>query len=329
MLLKFATFFPHFPILVRRDPRHLRSPVRLIHLGPVLHPLNYPFLIEARRSGARRADQRRTPSTMSRSPHNVGAQGYDVSKGTGRRWLLVSSSSCNDLTAVSFVLELLAHYGASAGHRALLNYFDARPRTPCPALDQVRNASHLVPDYVASFSFVPGFKTRLWRTLPPELTASYQYVWLRDSDVITTPRLFAPAEVEYWMHVTAATVAAPSVLPFVNTKPVHGWWTPWRSNFAGTCLAAQSHRTMITDCRADVPRPHSEDHRLAIYHRLHACRYMPRADLSDCGADVAHLPSGCLRCLPPQATRDPIEIPRHGFRAGDVLVRLRMECEPV
>jgi hypothetical protein len=40
---------------------------------------------------------------------------------------------------------------------------------------------------VASFSFVPGFKTRLWRTLPPELTASYQYVWLRDSDVITTP----------------------------------------------------------------------------------------------------------------------------------------------
>jgi hypothetical protein len=87
---------------------------------------------------------------------------------------------------------------------------------------------------VASFSFVPGFKTRLWRTLPPELTASYQYVWLRDSDVITTPRLFAPAEVEHWMHVTAATVAAPSVLPFANTKPVHGWWTPWRSSFAGT-----------------------------------------------------------------------------------------------
>ncbi len=160
--------------------------------------------------------------------------GYDQSKGTGRRWLVVSSSSCNDLTAVSFVLELLAHYGASAGLRALLNYFDAGPRTPCPAFYQVRNASHLVPDYVASFSFVPGFKTRLWRTLPPELTASYQYVWLRDSDVITTPRLFAPAEVEHWMHVTAATVAAPSVLPFANTKPVHGWWTPWRSSFAGT-----------------------------------------------------------------------------------------------
>jgi hypothetical protein len=219
---------------------------------------------------------------------SLAPSGYDQSKGTGRRWLVVSSSSCNDLTAVSFVLELLAHYGASAGLRALLNYFDARPRTPCPALDQVRNASHLVPDYVASFSFVPGFKTRLWRTLPPELTASYQYVWLRDSDVITTPRLFAPAEVEHWMHVTAATVAAPSVLPFANTKPVHGWWTPWRSSFAGTLYLVPLRAQTVPDCRADVPRPHSEDH------RLNACRYVPRADLSYCRADVPHLPTGRL-----------------------------------
>jgi len=165
---------------------------------------------------------------------------WDRSLPDGRRWLVVTSLSCNDTLAVNYTLELLAHYGESAGLRAQLNYFDAVPREPCPGLRRIRNAPHLFNPYVASLTFVPGFKTLLWRTLTPQLTASYAYVWLRDSDVVTTPRLLTFSEVEHWMRMTTATVAAPSVLPLDNAQHSHGWWTPFRASFAGSCLVQTS-----------------------------------------------------------------------------------------
>ena len=154
---------------------------------------------------------------------------------------MITSMACDDTPAAIATLRLLAHYGSSAGLRALANFFDfdARKGAQCPSLSIVqRNGTSLrLAAYIAALTCVPGFKTKLWLTISSNLTSSYEFVWLRDSDVVTSPRLFLPSEVEHWMWRTDATVASPSVLPLrIREDRRSGWWTPFRSSFPGSCM---------------------------------------------------------------------------------------------
>ena len=146
------------------------------------------------------------------------------------RWLLVVSLSCGDTNGVAELAQILAQYGSRVHARA--NFFD-HGASACIALRQLNGSSTTV-------SFVPGFKTMLWRTLSPRLTAPYDYIWLKDSDVVASQRLFRLDEVEHWMLTANATVAQPSILPLDSTVPWHGWWTPFRASFAGSCMVTTS-----------------------------------------------------------------------------------------
>ena len=113
-----------------------------------------------------------------------------------------------------------------------------RPSTSsCATLDALRAAAAAGALHLAAVTTVSGYKTSCWRSLVPALTASYDYVWLRDSDVYADPHLFSLREVEFWVTKRGAAVAQPTILPLDGRSKSHGWWTPFRSAFHGGCLA--------------------------------------------------------------------------------------------
>ena len=148
---------------------------------------------------------------------------------------MITSMACDDTLAATATLRLLAHYGSSAGMRALVNFFDfdAREGAQCPSMSSIQRngTSTRLYAYIAALTCVPGFKTKLWLTISSNLTSSYEFVWLRDSDVVTSPRLFLPSDVEHWMWRTDATVASPSVLSLHTREDRRS-----RSSFPRSCM---------------------------------------------------------------------------------------------
>ena len=160
------------------------------------------------------------------------------------RWLVVTGLSCTDSAAVTHLIALLTHFGTADFH-ARVNFFDAATTgtqlhaiaQQCPSVRWLQMSASAT-RHINAFTFVKGFKTFLWRSLSPQITSSYDVIWLKDSDVVTSPRLFNTAEVEHWMLRSNATVAQPSVLPLDNSVRSHGWWTPFRASFSGSCLVS-------------------------------------------------------------------------------------------
>ena len=164
-----------------------------------------------------------------------------MAKSAAASWLSVTSLSCDDLAALAALRQLSADFG-SARFRIHANVFNApasgAPSTSsCATLDALRAAEEAGALHLAAVTTVSGYKTSCWRSLVPALTASYNYVWLRDSDVYADPHLFSLREVEFWMAKAGAAVAQPTILPLDGRSKSHGWWTPFRSAFHGGCLA--------------------------------------------------------------------------------------------
>ena len=86
-------------------------------------------------------------------------------------------------------------------------------------------------------TYVPGFKTLFWKqVLTPNITASYDLIWLLDCDLRITPHLFTISEVEYWLETTGASIIQPSVVPHQhNGRGGRGALT--RAGFSADCIA--------------------------------------------------------------------------------------------
>ena len=122
-----------------------------------------------------------------------------------------------DLAAIA-AMERLSDLGT--GVRLLANVFDAPLQQngdtvpvkglTCRTLDALKAASSSSTLPLAAVTTVRGFKSACWRVaLTPAVTHPYDYVWLRDSDVLVDPHLFSLREVEHWMQLTGAAVAQP------------------------------------------------------------------------------------------------------------------------
>lgn len=154
------------------------------------------------------------------------------------RWLAVTSLGCDDLTGLGLVHALTRDQDRILD--SIVNVFNVVDRHSCAVLDALRTTdAHRAPrSRIVSVHTVTGYKTAFWVTLEPALTAGYDFVWLRDSDVLADAHVFSLPEVEHWMRHTGASVAQPSVLPLDGRSKSHGWWTPFRAAFHASCLVS-------------------------------------------------------------------------------------------
>ena len=161
------------------------------------------------------------------------------------RWLTVTCLGCDDRVALESLRALARDFGSThegSSLDLLVNVFNAGSTVSCAVLEALRsdeqkpyNATRLV-----GVRTIAGYKTAFWATLTPSHTTGYDFVWLRDSDVLVDAHLFSTREVEHWMQHTGASVAQPSVLPLEGRSKSHGWWTPFRAAFHASCVVSSS-----------------------------------------------------------------------------------------
>jgi len=143
------------------------------------------------------------------------------------RWLAAVTLPCTDPPSVHEVKHFAHQYAAERLH-VHANVFDGIDGECGGAL---RRAG------VARVTYVSGFKTLYWRrALTPNVTATYDLIWLLDCDLRISPHLFSISEVEHWLETTGTSIIQPSVVPYARAgRAGRGGLT--RSQFSADCLA--------------------------------------------------------------------------------------------